>query len=155
MSVEHDPRVLGAGLAPTPFTPEQIRAGCPAGRMIRLLVEEEGVEPYFRFHHFTSCDEAGAVIERGRVDRGREVVVDRSSWRELQEHAAFPADVTTIEEDTIDIPLGVVECLRYTVRDDEGVTTFWFSAAYPGMPVRYSRAENGRTVSTTTMIASS
>ncbi len=89
----------------------------------------------------------------GEVDRGREVVTDRSTWRELQEHAAFP-DVTTIEEDTIDIPLGVVGCLRYTVRDDEGVTTFWFSAAYPGMPVRYSRAENGRTVSTTTMIAS-
>jgi hypothetical protein len=122
--------------------------------MIRLLVEEEGAEPYFRFNRFASCDEAGAIIERGREDRPREMVEDRSSWRDLQEHAAFPADVTTIEKDTIDIPLGIVECLRYTVRDDEGVTTFWFSAAYPGMPVRYSRAENGRTISTTTMIAS-
>ena len=29
-----DPRVLGAGLAPTPFTADEIRAGCPDGHWL-------------------------------------------------------------------------------------------------------------------------
>jgi hypothetical protein len=155
VSAEHDPRVLGPGLAPTPFTAEQIRAGCPAGRMIELLVDVQDEEPYVRFTRFASCDETGAIIERGRLDSGTAATSDRASWSELQAHAAFPVAATTIEPDTIDIPLGKLGCLRYTVRDGTTVDTFWFAPAFPGMPVRVSRQENGRTVSTTTMIASS
>jgi Zn-finger protein len=72
----------------------------------------------------------------------------------MQAHASFPAAITTIEPETIDIPLGVLDCLRYTVHDDDTVMTFLFCPAYPGMPVRYSRQENGHTVSTTTMVTS-
>jgi hypothetical protein len=79
---------------------------------------------------------------------------DRSTWADMQAHASFPAVITTIEPETIDIPLGVLDCLRYTVHDDDTVMTFWFCPAYPGMPVRYSRQENGHTVSTTTMVTS-
>lgn len=147
-----DPRVLAPDLAPTPFTAEEIRAGCPEGRTIELLVEEAGAEPYRRFNRFVSCDGTGATVERGRV--GAAAAADRATWAELQAHAAFPVAATTVERETIEIPLGVLDCLRYTVRDGDGVDTFWFSPAYPGMPVRYSHAEDGRTLSTTTMIAS-
>jgi hypothetical protein len=151
--VPHDPHVLGPGLAPTPFTADQIRAGCPAGRSIRLLVADDGEEPYVRFNRFVECDETGALIERGREGAPGEAT--RSTWAGLQAHAAFPITATTIEPETIAIPLGVLECDRYTVRDDDGVTVFWFAQAYPGMPVRFTRQEGGRTIGTTTMIESS
>lgn len=149
-----DPRVLGPGLAPTPFTADQIRAGCPAGRTIRLLVEKDGAEPYVRYNTFVSCDEKGAIIERGSLDSAADAERDRSTWSELQAHAAFPTVATTIDPDTIDIPLGVLDCHRYTVRDDDRVFVFWFAPKYPGMPVRIVEQNDGRTISTTTMIAS-
>jgi hypothetical protein len=151
--VTSDPHVLGPGLAPTPFTAAEIRAGCPAGRVVHLLVEDVGEAPYVRYNRFTSCDADGATIERGRVD-GAPGPADRTTWADLQAHAAFPAAGTTIAPDTIELPLGVLACDRYTVRDDEGVYTFWFAGEYPGMPVRITREVDGRTVATTTMIAS-
>lgn len=152
--MDHDPRILGPGLAPTPFTADQIRAGCPAGRTIRLLVDDDGAEPYVRYNRFTVCDEDGATIERGRVDDTAAAEIETTTWADLQAHAAFPAAATTIEPEKIDIPLGVVDCLRYTVGDGERVHVFWFAPTHPGMPVRIVRRESGRATSTTTMIAS-
>jgi hypothetical protein len=152
--VDHDPRILGPGLAPTPFTADQIRAGCPAGRTIRLLVEEDGAGPYVRYNRFTACDEVGATIEHGRPDDPTMTESERTTWADLQAHAAFPADTTTIEPETIDIPLGVVDCLRYTVDGAHRVHVFWFAPDYPGMPVSFLRREAGRVTSRTTMIAS-
>jgi hypothetical protein len=134
--------VLGPDLAPTPFTPDEIRAGCPAGRTIELLVETDGEEPYTRVNRFVACDETGATLERGATGT-------RVTWAELQAHAAFPAARTTIEPDTIETPLGVLDCLRYTVEDGDDVDVFWFAQAFPGMPVRYRTRD-----STTTMITS-
>src|SRR5262245_14430920 len=130
--VDTDPKVLGPGMAPTPFTAEQIRAGCPAGRTIELVIAEDG-EEHRRYNRFVSCDEEGAVVERGSVGETGEP--SRSTWAEMQAHASFPAAITTIEPETIDLPLGVLDCLRYTVQDDDAVMTFWFSPSYPGMPV--------------------
>lgn len=148
-----DPRVLGPGLAPTPFTAEEIWAGCPVGRTIDLMVESAGLAPYVRYNRFVACDETGATIERGSRSGDAEVESTRarSSWAELQAHAAFPVAATTIEPETIAIPLGTVDCLRYTVRDGDDVAVFWFAPAFPGMPVRISSPAAGRT---TTMIAS-
>lgn len=148
-----DPHVLGPGLAPTPFTAAEIRAGCPAGRVVHLLVEDDDEASYLRYNRFTSCDSDGATIERGRVDAAPDAA-DRTTWADLQAHAAFPAATTTITPETIDIPLGVVACDRYVVRDEREVHTFWFARAYPGMPVRITREVGGRTVATTTMVAS-
>lgn len=144
--------MLGPDLAPTPFTAAEIRAGCRVGNVIELLVEGDGEEPYRRYNRYVACDEEGATLERGRA--GGDVESRRVTWAELQAHAAFPAAVTTIENDTIETPLGTLDCLRYTVSAGDDVTVFWFAPAYPGMPVRIRDQENGRTV-TTTMIARS
>ena len=77
----------------------------------------------------------------------------RSTWLELQGHASFPADRTDIKPETIDIPLGVLDCLRYTVSDGSKVDTLWFAREAPGMPVKYIRHEAGRMVSSVKMIA--
>jgi len=147
-----DPRVLGPGLLPTPFTADEIRAGCLAGRTIELRVVEDGEEPYVQVNRYVTCDEIGAIVERGR--QGGDSTSSRTTWAELQAHAAFPAGVTTVEHDEIEIPLGVLNCLRYTVRYGEDEIVFWFAQAFPGMPVRIDTREKGRTVSTTTMISS-
>jgi hypothetical protein len=136
-------------MAPTPFTADEIRAGCPAGRVIELLVEEADQPPHHRTNHFIDTDEAGATVEH--TPSGATV---RSTWAEMQAHASFPEAVTTIDQDTIEIPLGTLDCHRYTVRDGDTVMTFWFSPAYPGMPVRYRQEENGSVLSQTTMLSS-
>ena len=147
-----DPRVLGPGLTPTPFTADEIRAGCPAGRTIELRVVEEGEEPYVQVNRYVTCDETGAIVERGR--QGGELTSSRTTWVELQAHGAFPAAVTLVEPEKIDIPLGVLDCLRYTVRYADDEIVFWFAREFPGMPVRIDTREKGRTISTTTMISS-
>ncbi|MDQ0893888.1 hypothetical protein QFZ26_001443 [Agromyces ramosus] len=140
-----DPHVLGPGLLPTPFTADEIRAGCPDGRLIRLLVEPGQGEPFERVNRFAEGDESGAVIEHWRVgaDGGveGEIERERSTWLELQEHAAFPSDRTTRSRETLELPIGRVDCLRYDTRLGPGaespVATFWFALGHAGMPVRF------------------
>jgi hypothetical protein len=153
---DHDPHILEPGQAPTPFTADEIRQGCPPGRTIRLLVEPDGAEPFVRISRFVDCDADGATIKRTRLDAAGEPVgpveADRSTWLELQAHASFPADRTTIVPETLEIPVGVLECLRYTVTDGQSVETFWFASSAPGMPVKVVGREAGRITSTVTMV---
>jgi hypothetical protein len=151
-----DPHILGAGRAPTPFTADEIRQGCPPGRTIRLLVEPGGAEPFVRTNRFVDCDADGATIERSRLGADGTpmgpVDASRSTWAELQAHASFPADRTTIVADTLELQIGVLDCLRYTVTDGSSVDTFWFARSAPGMPVKVVGREAGRVTSTVTII---
>jgi hypothetical protein len=148
-----DPRVLAKGLAPTPFTAGEIRAGCPEGRTIRLLVESSSAAPYVRVNRFVACDEDGATIESWRpVDdcgTGGRVERDRTTWLDLQRHAAFPADATTIEPGTVELCFGTFDCLVYTL---ESGPRFWFATALPGMPVKYEIPDGAGWVDVTTVI---
>src|SRR5215207_4051652 len=154
-----DPHVLGPGLLPTPFTADEIRVACGSGRTMRLLVEEPDGERYERVSRFRDCDVDGATLERWRVaaDGGvdGEVVSGRITWRELQEHAAFPADRTTMSTETLELPIGRVECLRYDTRDDDSadapVAKFWFARSHQGMPV-YREEPTPAGVQRTTMV---
>lgn len=114
-----DAHVVEPGHAPTPFTADEIRHGCPAGRMIRLLVEPAGAEAFLRITRFVECDEMGAVQERAQFSVDGEpmgpVQSQKSGWAELQRHASFPIAQATISEETLDTPLGRLECLRYVV----------------------------------------
>ena len=135
-------------LLPTPFTAEEIRAGCPEGRTIRLRVTEADGSSYRRLTRYTSCDADGATIESWRVDADGlpvgEVRKERSTWLELQQHAAFPADRTTVETGTVELAMGSYPCRIYTVGGPSG-PRFWFAAAFPGMPVRYEIPTEGGT----------
>jgi len=141
----HDPHVLGPGLLPTPFTADDIRAGSGSGKTIRLLVEEPDGERFERINRFRDCDDEGATLERWRVaaDGGvdGEIASGRVTWLELQGHAAFPVDGTRVSTETLELPIGRVECRRYDTPVDEEadaqLATFWFAVAYAGMPVRY------------------
>lgn len=158
MSDPDDPHVLGPGLLPTPFTADEIRASSGRGKTIRLLVEQPDGEAFERVNRFTDCDDEGAMLERWRVapDGGvdGQVASGRVTWLELQGHAAFPAERTTVGEETIELPIGRVECLRYDTRDeapDAAVETFWFARAFPGMPVRFESPTPAGLVRTTVL----
>ncbi|WP_028785280.1 hypothetical protein [Terracoccus sp. 273MFTsu3.1] len=150
-----DPHVLAPGTAPTPFTADEIRAGCPDGRTITLLVEPADGPSWQRVNRFVDPDEDGATLQRWRIGpdghREGEVEEGRMTWLQLQGHASFPVSAVTVTPDTVELPLGTVDALRYAVDDGEGgVATFWFAPAFPGMPVRYETpAEDGGTDRTT------
>lgn len=135
-----DPYVLAPGRAPTPFTADEIRGGCPAGRTIRLRVDVVSDTPFHRVSRFVECDEAGATMERSRLSLDgsplAEPEVDRVTWRDLQAHASFAADDTTIESERIETAIGELDCLRYTVRDGATEEVFWFAKDMPGMPIQ-------------------
>ena len=150
-----DPHVLGPGLAPTPFTAAEIRASSPAGKLITSQVE--GDDPTVRVtNRYVSCDDDGAEIERTEYAADGAVVeqdVGRSTWLDLQRHAAFPADRTTVDEVVLDGPLGSRDCLLYTVDAGPVVRRFWFARSLPGMPVRVVTSEDGVATSTRAVVS--
>lgn len=151
-----DPHVMQSGHAPTPFTADEIRDGCPPGRTIRLLVEPAGAVPFMRVTRFVSGDAEGAVQEAQRFSVDGEPLDEpsqgRTTWAGFQSHASFPADATTIDRETITIPAGTFECHRYTVRTDNAIDTFWFATTLPGMPVKMVSERDGETTFTMTML---
>ncbi|MBM7832598.1 hypothetical protein JOE59_003303 [Agromyces cerinus] len=152
-----DPHVLGPGVLPTPFTADEIRDASGSGKTIRIRVEEPDGVTFERINRFSRCDDEGATLERWRVAPGGgvdgDVVSGRVTWLELQGHAAFPADTTMLSDETLELPIGRLECLRYDTRDpdetDAAVETFWFARAYPGMPVRFESPTPAGVVRTT------
>ena len=152
-----DPHVLEPGQAPTPFTADEIRTGCPPGRTIRLRVDVDGETSFQRVSRFVDCDESGATLERFGLSLDGaplgEPEANRVSWLDLQAHASFPAAVTTIEPERIETAIGELDCLRYTVRDGTTDEVFWFATDLPGMPIKYLTRENGRVVSTVSVMA--
>lgn len=140
---EPDPHVLGPGLLPTPFTADEIRDAASGGKTIRILVEEPDGTTVHRVNRFRDLDAEGATLERWTsgptgIVQG-EIASSRVTWRELQGHATFRAEQTTLSSETLELPIGSVDCLRYEVRDsaDAEPDVFWFATAHPGMPVRF------------------
>jgi hypothetical protein len=151
-----DPHVLEPGRAPTPFTADEIRHGCPAGRTIRLRVDVPGETSILRVNRFLDCDASGATMERTRLSLDGDPLgapeAARVTWRDLQDHASFPADRTTIESERIDTAIGELDCLRYTVRDGSTEEVFWFARELPGMPIQYLTREAGDVVTTVAVV---
>ena len=147
-----DPHVLGPGLAPTPFSAAEIRAGCPEGR-VSVVRTPDGLGAT----RFAEGDEEGAWIEDTPLDESGQVAGpverERSTWLELQEHAAFPAEHTTIDRVELLGPLAQRRCLRYTVRRGEATLVFWFAVDLPGMPIRVERSEGGVTRTTLEVVS--
>lgn len=145
-----DPHQLRAGDLPTPFTAEEIRDGNPVGSVIRLRVERAGADSMIHVSSYLSADERGAVRESWDEtldgERVGEAEQSRETWLELQEHASFLAGSTRIDEEVIELPIGRLECLRYTQTTEDGTRTFWFARDLPGQPVRWEIRSGGELV---------
>ena len=142
---------------PTPFSATQIRAGCPAGRTVRMREETSGEAPTFRRIRFTDVDEEGAVHEVQATDAAGHPLGDSSlgssTWLQLQEHASQPADATTVEEVVLALPFGDYDCWLYTVRAPDAELRFWFAKQLPGMPVQVEQWTDGELAGRNVMIA--
>ena len=140
--MDGDPHVLEADHLPTPFTAEEIRANSHVGRTVRALVVRGG-ESSVRIMRIVAVSPEGWERESwtesmdGR--RLSEPELERSTWLELQAHASMPAATTRIDEETIEIPAGRFDCLRYSQLDGESLDTFWFATSEPGAPVRFEK----------------
>ncbi len=149
--------VLEPGHAPTPFTAEEIRAATGDGKSRRIRVVGADGTSYFRTNTFSGCDAEGALLTRERYDatgqRMGEPDAVPVSWLDLQRHASFPAEMTTIEEVALDGPLGVRSCLRYTVRDGRDEDVFWFATDLPGMPIRTESRVDGALIVWTEVVS--
>lgn len=154
-----DPHVLHPGHAPTPFTADEIRDGCPAGRAMRLRTERKGEPPSGRLIRFVEVDADGALQEVQQLDGSGTPVGDpvthRSSWLDLQEHASYPAATLTIEDAMLELEFGRFATLLYRVRGSEGEERFWFARALPGMPVRYEARDGDAVTAATVMVDNS
>ena len=135
-----DPHVLKPGHAPTPFTADEIRDGCPQGRTIGLLIEPRDGDPYLTLNRFVTVDEEGADYAVESMTMDGEPIDDpietRTRWEEFQEHASFPEDQTEIGSETLETPIGTFKCKRYTVTDGPTSDVYWFALDKPGMPVK-------------------
>lgn len=151
---ESDPHVLGPGFWPTPFTAAEIREASRGGKTIRLLVEHPDGARTERVNSFSDGDDDGAMLTQWVIGDDAPATERRVTWAELQGHASFPHDRSHRSTETIDHPLGHLECIRFDVRShpDAAPATFWFALAFPGMPVLYETPVEGgieRTIVTT------
>jgi hypothetical protein len=144
-------------LAPKPCTLDELRAGCPAGRVIEHRIVEAGKAPRVERVVFVAVDEAGAELEATTFDERGNVVEGpsraKAKWPELHDHASFPADRTTISEEAVTVPAGTFECKLYVVRKDDGIEQrLHFAQNLPGPPVRMVLVKGGETLLEMTLV---
>ena len=151
-----DPHRLQADHLPTPFTAAEIREHSRPGRTMRSLVVRVGDEPYVHVWRVVSGDAEGGErdvwTETPDGERLTEPERAYATFLELQGHASMPADSTRIDEETIEIPAGRFECLRYTRVDGDTVDTFWFAKTEPGAPLRFEKSVGSELVFSSTAI---
>lgn len=154
--MDGDPHQLRPDDRPTPFTADEIRAGCPPERTVRSLVVEAGRDPYVHVTRFVACDAEGADQEFWDETPAGIALGERrqrrSTWLEFQGHASMPAATTEIADEDVVIPAGRYACLRYTRLDGDTVETFWFARSAPGMPLRFEQRERGELVYSSTAL---
>ena len=148
-----DPYQFREGHAPTPFSAEDIRKGCPEGRESTFSIKAPGrkaAEQTFAFGKGTETNTALTVTGMGRKN---EVNV---AWRALQGHASFPKDQTKITDGKITVPAGTFHCKVYTVTLEAAgvktVRTFWFAKNLAGPPVKQVQTVAGKEQMTMTLV---
>lgn len=140
-----------------PFTSAQIRDACPDGHTLDTVSTRDGIVVDRRRTVYVDPDATGVSIMVNSLDEAGDPVGEamraRASWDELRDHAVVPGEATTVTRETIETPLGRLECARYDVASGEVTLVFWFSAQYPGTPIRYATVSDGHEVESTEVTA--
>lgn len=153
---------IGGDLAPVPLAPGELGRRIPEGSTITFRLEAAGQPPFLVTTEFVEVDEAGATMRDTQTEldgtpRG-EPTTARATWEELESHAHFPRETTTITETEIDVPAGTFAAYRYEIRTtDDGVPTvtrLWFAKELPGPPVKMVRVAGDATTLEMTLVAS-
>lgn len=131
-------------LAEIPFPAAALRDGIPAGTTTIYRIEETGKQPYLQHTTFATVSPEGCTFEVQNTALDGTPQGDKqraaATWDQLESHAHFPRDRTTITEEPVDTPAGTFEAARYDIRrdhDGQTVTTrMWFARKLPGPPVK-------------------
>jgi hypothetical protein len=129
-------------LATPPFTAEQIRDATKVGRTYRFVMHQ-GEQDLNVTVRFTAVTPEGSTIERSVVDAGGNTLdqgTEQTTWEQLMDHAAFPADATVITETTVEVPAGKFDVLLYTITSEQDgnpvVSRMYFARSLPGAPIK-------------------
>ena len=143
--------------APYPFTVFDIRAGCPLGRVIEYRIETAGEPTRIERWAFTPIDLDSVNVTTTTFDAEGKAVgaptTESAKWAELHEHARFPRAQTTISNESISLPAGTFDAMKYVVTKGDEVKTVWFARSLPGPPVKLEVTKGGQAVMTWTMQA--
>jgi len=150
-----DPRVMAEGKAPTPFTAAQIRDASPDGRVTTLRLKNARGTYLIRFS-FGKCDSESTTFETAGMTLEEKPLGTPTSrtvkWTELQGHASYDKDATTITEESVTVPFGKFDSWVYTVKKAEELHRYCFAKALPGPPIRVTTQKGGETIQTMEMV---
>lgn len=146
--------------APTPFSAQEIREGCPSGHRVVHRIEQVGQDPRIQVTLFVdaSADQVGFEVTVTDPDGNSLGNPLRASakWADLQAHASFPTAVTTIADEPCQTGAGAFDCWKYTVTQDDGTEQrFWFAKQLPGPPVLFETYKAGERIYRMEMIEQS
>lgn len=142
-------------MAATPFTAQQIREGCPAGRSDTYQIQKIGEDPVLRQTTFTNSTADGAEFRAVMKTQDGVAIGEpqtaTATWEELRKHAEYPAKNTTIIEGQVVVPAGTFASRHYIVvsETDDGKaqeTHAWFATELPGPPVLFQTKVEGTVV---------
>ena len=143
--------------SPYPYSVYDIRAGCPLGRVIEYRIEKAGAPARVERWAFTPLDNDTVKITTTAFDaEGKSVgapTTESAKWTELHEHARFPQSATQISNESLALPAGTFDVMKYVVTKGPEVKTYWFARSLPGPPVKVEVVKDGKTVMTMTMQA--
>lgn len=142
--------------APTPFSAGEIANGCQPGRSSIYRIVEEGSPAFELRWEFTGGDDLHAEFATHPHDeQGAPLgaaATTRISWSELQAHASYPQEQTSITIETITVPAGTFECFKYRVTDGRILTEAWFPLDLPGPPALKVDTVDGVEVASMTLL---
>ncbi len=146
--------------APTPFSAEEIRSGCPRGRKIVFQVEVFGKPLLYRTITFVTVNPEDTVFETVTTGMdGKKIGKKRmtiAKWKDLQAHASFPGKQTETRSENHTTPAGTFDCWLYIITSQKdgkkNVRRYWFAKSLPGPPVYVEETVDGRLAYKMTML---
>jgi hypothetical protein len=132
--------------APTPFRSDEIRRDCPSGSWRRFQVESLGNKGWITQYQTTTfvvSSEVSTEVESVDSDSTGEFLGQpqriTATWKQLQAHASFSAENTTIESVPLALGADEFKTWHYTITaTDAGIKTvthMWFAKTLAGPPV--------------------
>ncbi len=141
--------IMQPGMAPTPYTADQIREANPPGswKLYQIVADGRRLQQRFEFVENANPDLAALAVTM-TDDSGVKIDANRpapATWTSLQSHGSYEAHKTLLGRDRISIEAGEFDCWTYAVDGREGdLSFFWFATNMPGPPVLMEKRVDGK-----------
>ena len=132
--------VITDGFHPTPFSAAEIREACTDGSYRTFRSEGMQMPGSFLRMKFADGTDESCTVFNLVLDERMEIVSELpgppTKWTDLQSHASYAAELTTIVEAETLVTAGTFDCWLYSVAEPEGgMWQYSFARELPGPPV--------------------